>query len=268
MRLSVMEGVILKTRGEIDSLRAACSLASWVVAEASQVVRPGIAASAISNLARDLAAAEGAEIIAIFVSLNETAVHGSPSGRVVRHGDVVSLDVALRVDGWCGDCARSVVAGFPAPRSGALVWAAEAVARHCVAAVRPGGPISAVALAAVTEAAYRGFAVAEECLGHGLGHSLHEEPGISFSDPWHTGRFLPGMVVTIEPVVVEGSGELEDDGRGGMRTVDSGRAAHFEHAVAVSADTTEVLTDLDSESLEWISSPPNGTEWASRCAPP
>ena len=109
-----------------------------------------------------------------------------------------------------------------------------------------------MAWTAIYEAAGRGFSIAEECLGHGLGQQLHEDPSISFLDPWRVERFVPGMVVTIEPVVMEGRGSLVSAGRGGLRTRDGGRAAQFEHVVAVFAESTEVLTDVDGGASAWI----------------
>ncbi len=247
MRLSCLDGVRLKTRDEIGQIRPACQLAARVVDGMARLISSGAPLRDLETTGYDLAGAGGAEDVCICLSLDDAAVHGRAGRSVLDHGDVVSVDVSLRLRGWYGDCARSFVPGGDGGEDGRdLVEAASRVARAGVNAVSAGGPISGVARAATAEAARCGYAIVGECVGHGLGRALHEEPEVSFCDREALERFVAGMVVTIEPVVVEGEGAVVGGVGPALWTADGGRAAHFEHAVAVFRDRIEVLTDLDS----------------------
>ena len=191
------------------------------------------------------------------VSVNDEIVHGIPGERVLRDGDVVSIDCGAIVEGWHGDAALSVVVGTADPGDQRLVETTEAAMWHGIAALATGRRLHEVGSAvedlvesrssdggAVTAS---GYGIVEEYVGHGIGTQMHQDPQVPNYRVRDKGvRVRAGLVVAIEPMLTRGSAVtrvLGDDWT--VVSADASRAAHFEHTVAVGEDGLWVLTALD-----------------------
>ena len=196
------------------------------------------------------------------ISVNDELVHGVPGNRVIRNGDLVSIDTGARLDGWCADSAITVCIGDVSEEARALVACAEQMLAHAVAAARPGLRWSMVAREIEQIAVDAGFAVAVDFVGHGIGRDLHEPPQVPcsvYSSYLESGDFTlrPGMVLAIEPMVVAEApcrndrGELMNPAvtlaQDGWTVVVNSRAAscHVEHTVAITRDGAEILTSTN-----------------------
>ena len=248
----------------LERARAAC-IAGVTTAEIDRVARESIIADGAVPLFLGYRGSSGAPAsrapfpASTCISVNEELVHGVPGSRVIRSGDLVSIDAGARRDGWCADSAISLVVGSASPEVHALVACAERMLAHAVAAIRPGLRWSQIACGIEQIAVECGRAVAVDFVGHGIGRDLHEPPQVpcsvyrSFLD---SGDFTlrPGMVLAIEPMVIaepprrNAQGELESPAvtlheDGWTVHVNSGAAScHVEHTVAVTRDGARVLT--------------------------
>jgi methionyl aminopeptidase len=216
-------------------------------------VRPGVTTGALDDVAAKELARAGAtsapmELVGfpatICVSVNEEVVHGVPGSRVLRQGDLVTLDVTPLLDGYCADAARTISVGKPRPAARRLLRAADACMREAVGAAVTGAPLNAIGRATQTAAARHGVTVYPELAGHGLGRAMHEPPTVP-------NVFMPrlcrplddGLVLAIEPMVGLGTHELvvRDDGWT-VATADGSLSAHVEHTVVVRRGPALVLT--------------------------
>ena len=181
---------------------------------------------------------------AMCISVNDEVIHGIPGRRVVRPGDVVSLDVGVLKGGFHGDCATTVMVGVTDPEVIRLVEATRRALAAAVAAARPGACLSDVSHAVQSIAEAAGCSVVRDFVGHGVGRHLHEEPQIpNYGRPGRGPALRPGMTLAIEPMVNLGKGGVDvlDDGWT-VVTRDGLPSAHFEHTVAVLGEGSEVLT--------------------------
>jgi methionyl aminopeptidase len=181
----------------------------------------------------------------ICASVNQEVVHGIPSGRrVLVEGDVVSIDLGVRLDGFYGDAAVTVPVGRIADRTAELLRVTEEALHLAIAKVRVGGRVSDLGHAVQGHVERYGFSVVREFVGHGIGASLHEEPQIpNYGGPGRGPRLSEGMVLAIEPMVNLGKATVKvlSDGWTAV-TTDGLPSAHFEHTVAVTPDGPLVLT--------------------------
>lgn len=194
------------------------------------------------------------------ISVNEEALHGIPGPRILRQGDVVSVDLALRLDGWCADAASATIVGSADPSLTGPLAAARAVLAAGIACMTPGALWSRVALAVEQAAAAADLRLGAGYAGHGIGRDLHEPPVAPLWHPW-TGpdaarvqdfALRPGMVLTIEPVFILGGRSASGSGRPELVELDDGftvvtgdraPACHEERTVAVTREGPVVLTD-------------------------
>ena len=241
----------LKTSAEVEAIRASCRLAVGVLAAVRENLQPGITTRELDRIAAERIQAGGAEPAvapgfpgSICLSVNAVAAHGVPSDYRLRAGDTVIVDVALCLQGWCGDAAATFVAGEPDPSTARLIEYALEACRAGTAAARAGAHLGDIGAAVERAAAAGDYSILAELVGHGLGRELHEEPEVP-----HTGlpgqglRIAPGLVLTIEPALCRGTGEVAASGDGwSFVTSDGARVAQFEHTVAVFRDRTELLT--------------------------
>jgi methionyl aminopeptidase len=245
--------VRLKTAEERAAIARAGEVAARLLRAVAREIRPGTRTGYLDRAARssvrtlcehcDISGPETFPGI-ISVSVNDTAVHGIPGEYELRNGDLVSVDVALKVDGWYGDCALTVIAGTASPRMGKLLEAAREATRQGISSARAGGRIGDIGAAISRTARRYGARVIDVFVGHGVGCDLHEEPVVYPLGENGTGQpLVPGMVLTVEPVLTFGSGEVElcEDGWS-YRTVDRAPTALFEHTLALLPDRTLVLT--------------------------
>ena len=230
-------------------------------------IAPGVTPYSLDQLAAEMlkknsarSAVAGGFPGTICVSVNETAVHGIPSSLPLKEGDLLTLDLALSLDGWCGDAAWCCLVGSRGDgNTRRLLKAAWRACQAGIAAVRAGGRLGDIGYAINQEADAHRCRVIEECVGHGIGTSLHEEPVVPNTGMSGAGaRIVPGMVFTIEPVLSLGSGAISKASDGwSMVASDGSVTAQFEHTVAVFRDFTEVLTFPTATTGDHLDFPPS-----------
>jgi len=252
--LSGIEDIELKTKREIENLKKSGSLVAKILKEIASIVKPGIRTATMESICvqrinfyrSDYRIDKYLDFPThLSVSVNDTAVHGIPDDRILKNGDIVTLDLVLRVDGWYGDSAVTVPVGAIAPRHARLIDAArEATAAGIQKAVAGNriGDIGAAIQRVVRKYEARVF---EQLVGHGVGRTLHEGPVVFMKGEEKVGQpIVPGMVFTIEPVVTRGNADynIADDGHS-IITGDGAYTAMFEHMIAVLSDRTLILTE-------------------------
>lgn len=260
--------ITLKSRREIELMRAAGRVVAEAHQVASRMIAPGITTAAIDAAIEDLFRERNAHSLfknfpgkvpfpaVTCISVNEQIVHGIPGSRELVEGDLVSVDTGCRINGWCGDAAWTYAVGKVDPVSQELMKAGREVLRTAIIGLKTKKRWSEISrqMAAVTHAA--GFSVVEKFVGHGIGREMHEAPQV----PNYAIRnrkdedFLiqPGLVLAIEPMINAGSKEiriLKDHWT--AVTVDGQRSVHFEHTVAVTTDGPVLLTEGVGDPLEF-----------------
>lgn len=251
----------LKTPGEIDAIAAAGRVVAQILAVLRDKAAPGVTPRQLDDIASDMIADAGA--VSSFrgyhpgwapgpypavtcISVNDAVVHGIPGKRALKPRDLLSVDFAVHLDGWCADAAFSVVVGDrPDPRDLALIDATERSLAAGIAAVKPGARMGDVAHAIGTVARGAKFGMLADHGGHGVGRSMHEAPHVPNEGKARRGMKLqPGLVIAIEPMLIAGgTDDYRHDADGWtIRTADGTRAAHAEHTLAVTSDGARVLT--------------------------
>ncbi len=247
--------IVCRSSSEIEKLRRVNQLVGQVLAELRRMAAPGVTTEDIDHAAERLVRAEGAEPAfkgyhgypaTVCVSANDQVVHGIPSKRPLVEGDILSIDMGAKLDGYFGDCAVTVPVGVVPPEATDLLRVTEEALFHGIDAVRPGARVSDIGAAVQQHVEAHGFSVVREFVGHGIGTSLHEEPQIANYGPGGRGpRLAEGMVLAIEPMVNAGKAAVKvlSDGWTAV-TRDGSLSAHFEHTVVVAATGCEILTLL------------------------
>ena len=247
--------ITCRSQSEIEKLRRVNQLVGRILADLRAMARPGITTQEIDAAAEGQVRAAGAEPAfkgyhgypaTICASVNEQVVHGIPSKRALVAGDILSIDMGARLDGYYGDCAVTVPIGDVVPAARQLLKVTEESLFRGIEAVKPGARVSDIGAAVQAHVEAHGFSVVREFVGHGIGTALHEEPQIANYGPAGRGpRLAEGMVLAIEPMVNVGKPAVKvlSDGWTAV-TRDSSLSAHFEHTVVVTGDGCEVLTML------------------------
>ncbi len=247
--------VMLKTGNEIARMRRA----GEVVRELLDAVRPHVQPGATTMDLETVAAAKVRELrvtpafqgyrgfpCVLCTSVNQEVVHGIPSTkRVLREGDIVSIDTGVVIDGFYGDSATTVPVGSKlAEKAARLLAVTEASLAAGIQAVKRGASFGDIGAAVQQMVEREGFSVVREFVGHGIGTQLHEDPQIpNYGQRGRGMKMREGMVFCIEPMVNAGRAAVQvlSDGWTAV-TVDGSLSAHFEHTVAVTADGVEILT--------------------------
>jgi methionyl aminopeptidase len=246
--------IVCRSAAEIDRMRAPNQLVASVLAGLEAAVAPGVTTGDLDALAERLVREGGAEPAfkgyrgypaTLCASVNEEVVHGIPSaGRVLRAGDIVSLDIGVKLDGFYGDAAVTVAVGTIAGETQDLLRVTKEALGKGIEQVRVGGRLSDIGHAVQAWVEAHGFSVVREFVGHGIGEQLHEEPQIpNYGQPGRGPKLVEGMVLAIEPMVAMGRPDVKvlRDGWTAV-TKDGSLAAHFEHTVAVTGAGPLVLT--------------------------
>jgi methionyl aminopeptidase len=238
--------IVLKTPEEVDVM----AKASRVVAEALQIlkkeVRPGISTDELDQLAEEAIRSRGAVPAfkgyrsypkTLCASINEQVVHGIPSGRRLKDGDIIGLDLGAIVGGFYGDSAITVPVGSISPQAKRLIEVTEQALMLGIEQAVVGSRLSDISHAVQGHVEKAGFSVVMDFVGHGIGRQLHEEPQVpNYGNPGQGPRLQVGMVLAIEPMVNAGKSAvriLED--RWTAVTQDASLSAHFEHTIAIQA---------------------------------
>ena len=248
--------IYLKTAEEIELLRENNLLVSATLAEVGKHVRPGVSTLELDKLAEEFIRSHGAEPgflgyggfpNTLCMSVNEEVVHGIPSAkRILKEGDVLSVDCGTLMKGFYGDSAYTFAVGEIAPEVADLLRVTKEALYKGVAQAKAGNRVGDVASAVQEHAERHGYSVVRELVGHGLGRKMHEEPEVPNYGARGRGPLLKeGMVICIEPMNNMGARYVvfERDGWT-VRTRDRKPSAHFEFAVAVGKEGPDVLTDF------------------------
>ena len=254
--------IVCKSAGEIERMRAANALVAGVLAELAGMVAPGVTTRDLDAVAERLVRAGGAEPAfkgyrgypaTLCASVNEQVVHGIPSERKLAEGDILSLDMGVKLNGFYGDSAITVPVGRVSDEARRLLTVTQEALDLGIAQVKVGGRISDIGHAIQGHVEAHGFSVVREFVGHGIGAALHEEPQIAnYGDPGRGPRMAEGMVLAIEPMVNMGRPAVRvlADGWTAV-TKDGSLSAHFEHTVAVTKKGPLVLTMRTSPAAIW-----------------
>ena len=256
-------GVTVKTPEQVARMRLAGLVVARTLDRVVSAVRPGVTTGELDRIAEESIRAEGAVPsflgyggfpASLCTSAGAEVVHGIPGPRVVRDGELLSIDCGAILDGWHGDAAVTVAVGDCGPELLALSAVTREALWAGIAAVRPGGRLSDVGHAVESVVTPHGYGLLDDYTGHGIGTSMHEPPYVPNQAPQGPGRGMvltPGIVLAVEPMAVLGDPEvvvLDDDWT--VVTRDGAQAAHWEHTVAVTADGPWVLTALDGGACE------------------
>jgi methionyl aminopeptidase len=245
--------IVCKSPAELEKMRAANQLVADVLAHLATMVAPGVTTLDLDVEAEKRVRAAGAEPAfkgyrgypcTLCASVNEQVVHGIPSNRPLVEGDIISLDMGVKLNGFYGDSAITVPVGRVAPEVAALLRVTEESLQKAIEQVRLGGRVSDIGHAVQQHVEASGFSVVREFVGHGIGAALHEEPQIAnYGQPGRGPRLAEGMTLAIEPMVNMGKPGVKVLGDGWTAvTKDGSLSAHFEHTVAVTKDGPLVLT--------------------------
>jgi methionyl aminopeptidase len=246
--------IILKTPEELEKMRRAGRIVASTRRRVLAAVRPGVTTGELDAVGEEHIRSSGAAPSfkgyrgfprSICASVNEELVHGIPGDRVLREGDLLSLDFGAIWEGYHGDSAVSVFVGEPSSdEAEKLVRVTEDALEAGVSQVRVGGRLSDIGHAVQQVVEGAGFGVVREYVGHGIGQSLHEDPPVpNYGDPGRGPELRPGLGLAIEPMVTLGdwATRVLDDGWT-VVTEDGSLCAHFEHTVALTDAGVEILT--------------------------
>jgi methionyl aminopeptidase len=250
--------IVCRSQSEIEKLRRVNQLVARILAELRRTVAPGVTTHDIDALAERRVREAGAEPAfkgyhgypaTVCASVNEQVVHGIPSSRGLVEGDILSIDMGAKLDGFYGDCAVTVPVGSISPAAASLLKVTEEALFRGIAVVKPGARVSDIGAAVQEHVERHGYSVVREFVGHGIGTELHEEPQVANYGPGGSGpRLSEGMVLAIEPMVNAGKAAVKvlSDGWTAV-TVDRSLSAHFEHTVVVTREGSEILTLLSDD---------------------
>ncbi len=247
--------IIIKSRKEIEKIRASCIIVAGALEELKRKVRSGITTRELDRIAEEYIVRNGGQPAfkgyrgypsATCISVNEEIVHGIPSYRCLKDGDIVSIDIGVRLDGYYGDAAITVPVNEIDSDSRRLLQITEESLYRALEVAIPGKRVSDISCTIQDFVEQAGYSVVREFVGHGIGSSLHEDPPVpNYGELGKGPRLKAGMVLAIEPMVNAGGSELNilDNGWTAV-TRDKSRSAHFEHTVAITEDGHEILSML------------------------
>lgn len=248
---------MIKTPGEVDAIRESSSIVAGVLSYTEKFLNPGITTLEIDRIVEDyikskngIPAFKGYKVhknifpASSCISINEEVVHGIPGSRKLVEGDIVSIDVGVKKNGYYGDGAKTYAVGEVSPAKRKLLKIAEESLYLGLENATDGNYINDVSLAIQQHVESAGFSVVRDLVGHGIGKELHEEPAIP--NYYHNGyrtKFKEGMTVAIEPMVNYGTYKVKVLGdKWTYVTADGKPSAHFEHSVLITKGQPEILT--------------------------
>ena len=248
----------IKNSEAIKRMRESCAIAATILARLKEQVRPGITTYDLDQIGRELIASFGARSACYgyqlhsrrypaytCLSVNEEVVHGIGTiKRILRDGDIISLDVVVEYNGYIGDNAMTVPVGTIAPRTAELLKITEEALSVGIKHAVVGNRIGDISHAVQSFVESHGFSVVREMVGHGVGREMHEEPQIPNFGRRNSGeKIKPGMTLAIEPMVNLGRYEVRTLSDGWtVVTIDGSPSAHFEHTVLTTESAPEILT--------------------------
>ena len=248
--------IVLKTTKELSLMKEACVIAAGALRAAGAAVEPGVSTAEINRIAHDFIVKNGAiptflgysgYPAATCISINDEVIHGIPNKkRIIKAGDIVSIDVGATFNGYVGDNAATFAAGEISPEAQRLCDVTRESLYEGIKAAVAGGRLGDVGSTIQRYCEERGFSVVREFTGHGVGKQMHEDPSVpNFGTPGRGVRLLPGMTIAIEPMINMGGAGIRQLPDGWtIKTKDGSLSAHFEHTVAITADGPVILTKI------------------------
>lgn len=254
----------LKTPQEIEKMGVTGAFIAGLLDDLARRALPGVNLLDLEHRARDLVRQRGAESCywdyapsfgrgpfrnVICLSVNDAVLHGLPHDYVLADGDLLTMDIAVSIDGWVADSALSVIVGTPRPEDRRLIAATEEALAAGIAVARAGNRLGDISAAIGAVAADYGYPVNTQFGGHGLGRTMHEDPHVS--NVGRAGRGLklrPGLTLALEPWLAAGTDRIVYDPDGWtIRSADKSRTAHSEHTIAITDGPALVLTRRATE---------------------
>lgn len=252
--------ISIKKPHELELLRECGKRNASILREVAKFVAPGVSTEELDQRAFKLTTDQGDTPSflgytphgvtvpypkSLCVSINDEVVHGIPSpDRILKEGDIVTLDMGLSHEGMLTDHAVTVTAGKVTPEEKKLVKATREALDAGIQAAVGGNTIGDIGNAIQKVAEKYGFAIAEELAGHGVGYKVHEDPYVpNEGEPGEGDKLVPGMVLALEPMLTMGSSKVVfDDDQYTVRTKDGTKSAHFEHTIIITEGKAEVIT--------------------------
>lgn len=255
--------ITIKSKEEIEILRECGKRLAFILQEVGKAVKPGVSTAELNNIANNLAKEKGdipstlnykpkgarrAYPASICVSINDEIVHGIPNEnpRILKEGDIVSLDMCLTHKGMVTDSAITVPVGKIDSISAKLLEVTKEALYSGIKAAKGGKNIGDIGYAVERVAKANKLSIVEDLCGHGVGYSVHEDPYVpNYGEKGQGEKLKPGMVIAIEPMLNIGEKEIFIDSDGyTYKTTDGSRSAHFEHTVVITNGEAEILTKL------------------------
>ena len=244
-----------KSERELKLMRDAGKIVALTHKELEKAIKPGISTLQLNNIAEDFIKKQGARPAfkglygfpaAVCISVNEEVVHGIPDDRKLEIGDIVGCDLGVELNGYYGDAAYTYRVDPISDRATKLLAAAEEALYIGIEKSVSGNRLSDISHAIQTHVESKGFSVVRDYVGHGIGSRLHEDPQVpNFGRPGRGPRLKAGMTLAIEPMVNEGTHEVATlSNNWTVVTIDNKLSAHFEHTIAITDGTPEILTKL------------------------
>ncbi len=248
--------IVLKTGRELKIMREACRISAGALQTAGKAVEPGVTTAQLDKLAEDYIRSQGGVPnfknyqgypATACISINNEVIHGIPSQqRKLKQGDIVSIDLGAKFEGFHGDNAATFACGDVTPEAKRLMDITEQSLYKGIAAAVSGGRIGDISAAVQGFVEANGCSVVRKFVGHGVGRELHEAPEVpNFGTAGRGIRLMPGMTLAIEPMVNAGGSDVKilPDGWT-VLTTDGSLSAHFEHTVVITADGPKIMTLL------------------------
>lgn len=246
--------IVLKTGRELKIMKEACSISAGALEVAGKAVEPGVTTAEIDRLAEEYIRRRGGEPnfknyegypATACISINNEVIHGIPSEkRKLRAGDIVSIDLGAKFDGYHGDNAATFACGDVSSEAKRLMDTTRESLYEGIRAACAGGRIGDIGHAVQSYVEARGYSVVRQFVGHGVGTHLHEAPEVpNFGTPGRGIRLMPGMTIAIEPMVNAGGYDVKVQPDGWtVLTKDGSLSAHFEHTIVITADGPKIMT--------------------------
>ena len=245
--------ITLKSEREIELMRRAGKITAAARALAGEMVKPGVTTQEIDKAVYRFIRSQGAEPsflnyngypASVCVSVNDEVIHGIPGKRVLREGDIVSVDVGAYIGGFHGDCAATYACGKISDEAQKLIDVTRQSFYEGMKFAREGNRLSDVSHAIQEYVERSGFSVVREYVGHGIGRNMHESPEVpNFGLPGHGPKLLRGMTLAVEPMVNAGVAAIRQMPDGWtVKTRDGKYAAHYENTILITAGEPELLT--------------------------
>lgn len=246
--------IVLKTSRELALMKEACRISAGALRVAGEAVKPGVSTAEIDRVAYEYIKSQGAEpnFLNLYgfpatacISVNDEVIHGIPSKkRILKEGDIVSIDLGAKLHGFNGDNAATFACGKISEEAQRLIDVTRESLYEAIKVALPGNKIGDIGACVQQYCEARGFSVVRQYTGHGVGKELHEDPAVpNFGTPGRGIRLLPGMTIAIEPMINQGTKEIKKLSDGWtVKTADGKLSAHFENTVAVTKDGPVILT--------------------------